>query len=52
MVSLTAIVATLTIILSSPTTIQPAFAHAETTLAVDIDDQPGKRYSCSSWSVK
>jgi hypothetical protein len=42
MVSLTAVVATLTIILSSPTTIQPAFAHAETTLAVNVDDQPGR----------
>jgi hypothetical protein len=41
-VSLTAIVATLTIILSSPTTIQPAFAHAETTLSVNADDQPGR----------
>jgi hypothetical protein len=36
-VSLTAIVASLTIVLSSPTTIQPAFAHAETTLSVGGD---------------
>jgi hypothetical protein len=41
-VSLTAIVATLTIILSSPTTIQPAFAHAETSLPVNVNDQPGR----------
>jgi hypothetical protein len=41
-VSLTAIVASLTIILSSPTTIQPAFAHAETMLSVNVDDQPGR----------
>src|ERR687895_1289736 len=41
-ISLTAIVASLTIILSSPTTIQPAFAHAETTLPINVDDQSGK----------
>jgi hypothetical protein len=41
-VSWTAVVATLAIILSSPTTIQPAFSHAETTLAVNVDDQPGR----------
>jgi hypothetical protein len=41
-VSLTAIVASLTIILSSPTTIQPAFTHAETTLPINVDDQPGR----------
>jgi hypothetical protein len=41
-VSLTAIVASLTIILSSPATIQPAFAHAETTLSVNVDDQTGR----------
>jgi hypothetical protein len=41
-VSLTAIVASLTIILSSPTTIQPAFAHAETTLPINVDDQPDR----------
>jgi hypothetical protein len=41
-VSLTAIVATLTIILSSPTTIQPVFAHSDTTIPVNIDDQPGR----------
>jgi hypothetical protein len=41
-ISLTAIVASLTIILSSPTTIQPAFAHAETTLPINVDDQPGR----------
>lgn len=40
--SLTAIIASLTIVLSSPTAIQPAFAHAETTLPVNIDGQPGK----------
>lgn len=39
---MTAIIASLTIVLSSPTAIQPAFAHAETTLPVNIDDQPGK----------
>jgi hypothetical protein len=42
MASLTAIVASLTIVLSSPTTIQPAFAHAETILSVNVDDQPGR----------
>jgi hypothetical protein len=41
-VSLTAIVATLTIILSSPTTIQPVFAHSDITIPVNIDDQPGR----------
>jgi hypothetical protein len=41
-ISLIAIVATLTIMLSSPTTIQPAFAHAETTLPVNVDDQQGR----------
>jgi hypothetical protein len=41
-VSLTAIVAILTIVLSSPTMIQPALGHAETTLSVNIDDQPRK----------
>jgi hypothetical protein len=40
--SLTAIVATLTIILSSPTTIQPVFAHSDTTIPVNIDEQPGR----------
>ena len=42
MASLTAIVASLTIVLSSPTTIQPAFAHGETILSVNVDDQPGR----------
>ena len=42
MASLTAIVASLTIVLLSPTTIQPAFAHAETILSVNVDDQPGR----------
>ena len=41
-ISLTAIIATLTIILSSPTTIQPAFAHAETILPISVDDQPAR----------
>ncbi len=41
-ISLTAIVATLTIILSSPTTIQPAFAHAETILPVNVDDESAR----------
>src|SRR3712207_5640693 len=41
-ISLTAIVATLTIILSSPTTIQPAFAHAETILPISVDNQPAR----------
>ena len=38
-VSLAAIIASLTIIMSSPTTIQPAFAHAESILTINIDDQ-------------
>jgi hypothetical protein len=41
-ISLTAIVASLMIVLSSPTTIQPAFAHAETTLSVGGDHLMGR----------
>jgi hypothetical protein len=44
-VSLIAVVVTLTTVLSSPTTIQPAFAHAETTLSVNVDDQTGRSIS-------
>jgi hypothetical protein len=40
--SLTGIVAAITIVLSSPTTIQPAFAHAETTLSVGGDHLVGR----------
>jgi len=39
LVSLAAIVASLTIVISSPTTIQPAFAHAETILPINVNDQ-------------
>lgn len=41
-VSLTAIVAALALILLSPVAIQPAFAHVETTLPVNGDDQLDK----------
>jgi hypothetical protein len=41
-ISLTAIVASLTMIISLPATIQPAFAHSETTLPLNLDDQPGR----------
>jgi anti-sigma-K factor RskA len=41
-ISAMAIVSTLAIILSSPATIQPAFAHAETILPVSVDDQQGR----------
>ncbi|MDP9015824.1 MAG: hypothetical protein M3M87_03585 [Thermoproteota archaeon] len=37
-IPLTAIVTTLAIVLSSPTTVQPAFAHADTILSVNIED--------------
>ena len=37
-IPLTAIVTTLAIVLSSPTTVQPAFAHADTILPVNIED--------------
>ncbi len=37
-IPLTAIVATLAIVLSSPATIQPAFAHADIILPVDIEN--------------
>jgi hypothetical protein len=37
-IPLTAIVTTLAIVLSSPTTMQPAFAHADTILPVNIGD--------------
>src|SRR5918998_6880265 len=37
-IPLTAIVTTLAIVLSSPTTMQPAFAHADTILSVNIED--------------
>ena len=40
---LSVIITSLTIALSSPTTtIQPAFAHAETTLPINVDDQAGR----------
>jgi hypothetical protein len=42
LVSLAAIVASLTIIISSPTTIQPAFAHAETILPINVGVQQGR----------
>ena len=38
-VSLIAVVTSLAIVLSSPTTIQPAFAHADTILPVNIGDE-------------
>jgi hypothetical protein len=41
-ISVIAIVTTLAIVMSSPTTIQPAFAHAETILPINVDDQPGR----------
>jgi hypothetical protein len=42
--SLSVIMTTLTIALSSPTTtVQPVFAHAETTLPINVDDQVGSR---------
>lgn len=41
-ISVIAIVCTLAIVLSSPTTIQPAFAHAETILPTNADDQQGQ----------
>jgi hypothetical protein len=41
-VSWTAIVASLTIVLSSPTTIHPAFAHAESTLSIGGDHLMGR----------
>jgi hypothetical protein len=41
-VSLTATIVALTIVLSSPTTIQPVFAHSETILSVNGDDQLGR----------
>ena len=37
-IPLTAIVTTLAIVLSSPTTVQPAFAHADTILSVNIEE--------------
>ncbi len=37
-IPLTAIVTTLAIVLSSPTTVQPAFAHADTVLPVNIEE--------------
>jgi hypothetical protein len=42
--SLSVIITTLIIALSSPatTTIQPVFAHAETTLPINVDDQAGR----------
>src|SRR5215210_8363602 len=40
---LSVIITSLTFALSSPTTtIQPAFAHAETTLPINVDDQAGR----------
>lgn len=41
-ISVIAIVTALAIVMSSPTTIQPAFAHAETILPVNIDGQQGR----------
>jgi hypothetical protein len=41
-ISVIAIVTTLAIVMSSPTTIQPAFAHAETILPINVDDLPGR----------
>jgi hypothetical protein len=40
--SLSVIVAPLALILSSPTTIQPVFAHTETTLPINVDNQTGR----------
>ena len=40
--SVSVIVATFTIILSSPATIQPVFAHSETALPVNVNDQANK----------
>ncbi|MDQ3881840.1 MAG: hypothetical protein M3249_01610, partial [Thermoproteota archaeon] len=37
-IPLTAIVTTLAIVLSSPTTMQPAFAHADIILPINIED--------------
>jgi hypothetical protein len=37
-ISLIAIVTTLALVLSSPTTVQPAFAHADTILSVNIEE--------------
>jgi hypothetical protein len=41
-ISAIAVVTTLAIILSSPTTIQPAFAHAEIILPINVEDQQGR----------
>jgi hypothetical protein len=42
-IPLTAIVTTLAIVLSSPTTVQPAFAHADTILPVNIEEDEGQQ---------
>src|ERR671916_245025 len=44
-IPLTAIVTTLAIVLSSPTTMQPAFAHADTILPVNIGDDEEQQQS-------